>query len=100
MTGKLIDGHFTADQAREVLLSLIGFKMKFHEFEIFKSHENQDIDVDGHRDRIQELKELREQVIIHLSLANAADMLMKITCEIDIELLISTNQDRDVGSLT
>jgi hypothetical protein len=99
MTGKLIDGEFTADQARELLLALIGFKIKFHEFEIFKSHEFRDIDIESHGERIRELKELKEQVVIHLSLANATDMLMKINCEIDIELLISNNRQRNVDSL-
>ena len=98
MNGKLINGQFTADQARELLLSLIGFKIKFHEFEIFKSHESQDIDVEIHKVRIQELRELKEQVVIHLSLANATDMLMKINCEIDIELLIPNSQKRNVDS--
>jgi hypothetical protein len=95
MNAKLIDGKYTAKQGRDVLLSLIGFKLKFHELEVCQNIESGIFDNEEHFKRIEELQQLREHVLVNHGIASAADMMLRITCKLDIELLFPSPSNND-----
>ncbi|MBK0383455.1 hypothetical protein I5M32_10830 [Pedobacter sp. SD-b] len=63
---KLIDGVFNAVDAKEILLTLIDKKIKFHELKSF-SNEIKAGSTDGESlERVEELKKTRDHIILFL----------------------------------
>ena len=81
----LVDGHFTHQQAREVLLSLFQAKIHFHEMENFSSQRRF-----GHEDpmavkRIPDLKKNMKSILDLVSQAAKGNKKMIVTSVIKIE---------------
>lgn len=53
---KLIEGEFTDDDAREVLLGLLAYKLRFHDLKNFSHMERQGTEHTASVKRMQELK--------------------------------------------
>lgn len=85
---KLIDSTYTAEDAREVMLSLVNDKIKFLNLKVFSLKEmNRNIDTSHQENRIRQLK--KEFIKLHESLESAleegADI--AIDCEVKFRVL-------------
>jgi hypothetical protein len=83
-TFKLIDGSFTQAEAREILLSLISAKLKFHTLKKFSDLERFGQDTMQSEKRIKELNDLDKEIRSFLDTAETADCIISITSNIDI----------------
>jgi hypothetical protein len=85
LTINLIDGEFSPEDAKEILIDLINKKIQFHSL---KSHENWErfgqID-DFATSRIKALESARERVISMSKLAFPNDVKLKIKSAIEID---------------
>ncbi len=59
---KLIDGEFSAEEAQKVLLSLVNYKIDFHNLIAFSNHIRFNNDIEGSKKRIEELTKTREEI--------------------------------------
>jgi hypothetical protein len=85
---KLVDGTFTANEAREILLALINKKINFHELKSFQSWEkNHQADLSPFKARISQLEKERKllQRFIELHEENQTDFEVKGELHISIE---------------
>ncbi|CAN5792595.1 hypothetical protein BH11BAC3_BH11BAC3_40230 [soil metagenome] len=68
MTGKkdikFIDGKFSPEDAKEILVNLMNHKIRFHSMKNFSSEERFGKPVEGSQKRIDELKASREKIIL------------------------------------
>jgi len=62
----LIEGTFDSEDAREVLMSLIGRKIEFHHKKNLRYQERKGMAHQGSLDRIEELKKTRDDILAHL----------------------------------
>lgn len=58
----LIDGEFSADEAREILMNLFSEKIRFHEVQILAKQERREFGIERHEERIVALKACRDQI--------------------------------------
>jgi len=82
----LIDGKFQAHDARDILLSLINFKIDYHQVKNFSNKLRTGSDIDADSLRVVQLKNTREQVIRIIEQAAASGQSLKIRSEIVIEI--------------
>jgi len=80
----LIKGEFTKQEARDILLGMINYKINFHELRNFSSSIQQGEQDDSSLKRINELEATRNQMITFFSKLDDSDKL-KITSKIIIE---------------
>jgi hypothetical protein len=80
----LIKGEFTKDEARDILLGMINYKINFHELRNFGSSIQNGQQDDLSLTRIQELEETRNQMLKFFSRLDGSGKL-KITSKIIIE---------------
>ena len=59
---KLIEGKFSPEEAKEVLLELINHKINFHSLKNFSSEERYGKSIKGSNKRIEYLKEAKEKI--------------------------------------
>jgi len=85
----LINGSFSAEDARQVLLSLINHKINFHELNAWSHRERFGEDNAVSVKRVEELSQTREE-IAHL-ISDAAAMGQKLSIKSSIEITL----DRD-----
>lgn len=83
----LVNSIFTSEEAREVLLSLLNFKIEFHQRRSFSR-----LELNGHFDeeserRIGELRELSKQVLRCLEQACADGSRLLVRAKLEIEEL-------------
>ncbi len=83
----LIKGLFTAKEAKEVLLLMIGDKIDFHRKEIFYIKERNNGDTSRHEKRILALKEVQTSIKNIIKNAEEKGLQLKISSDINIELL-------------
>lgn len=69
---RLIDGTFTAEEAREILLNLFNYKINFHELKNFSSWERNGMSHPHSSVRLPELKADRERITAMISEAMAS----------------------------
>lgn len=62
----LIEGTFDSEEAREVLMSLIGRKIEFHHKKNLRYQERKGTVHQSSLDRIEELKKTRNNILAHL----------------------------------
>ncbi len=60
---KLIEGKFSPEDAKEVLLELINHKINFHSLKNFSSEERFGKSIEGSKKRIEYLKKAKEKVV-------------------------------------
>ncbi|MFD2697381.1 hypothetical protein ACFSQ0_05205 [Mesonia sediminis] len=85
---KLVDGTFTANEAREIILALINKKISFHELKSFQSWEkNHQTDLSPFKARIAELEKERKLLkqFIEQNEENHTDFELKGELHISIE---------------
>jgi hypothetical protein len=83
----LVDGKFSAQDAREILLSLINNKIKFHELKNF-SHEVRYSRADNHSVmRIAELKACRESLKDKLKMAVENNTVIRVHSSVVVEFV-------------
>jgi hypothetical protein len=80
----LIKGDFTKDEARDILLGMINYKINFHELRNFGSSIQNGQEDDLSVTRVKELEETRDQMITLFSQMQHTGKL-KITSKIIIE---------------
>lgn len=81
---KLIEGSFTNDEAKEILINIFSEKIKFHQFKNFSSQEREGKDDEIAQQRIPALNQ--ELVNVLEFLAETKDKKLTITSEINISL--------------
>ncbi len=84
-TLSLLKGYFTAEEAREVLVSLLHAKIHFHEMKNFSSQERFGCNDKVATERIQELKESLRRVQELVARAAGSNKKVKVTSMVDIE---------------
>jgi hypothetical protein len=62
----LIEGTFDSEEAREILMSLIGRKIEFHHKKNLRHQERKGVAHQNSLNRIEELKKTRKEILAHL----------------------------------
>jgi|GEM_PF-715906 len=89
----LIEGTFSAEEAQEILMSLLGKKLSFHSKKNLRSFEHSGQEDPEAEERIQELEQIRNEVLELLQSAKEEDFRLEIHSEVEIKLV--NNQDSD-----
>lgn len=87
LTFKLIDGEFSAEEAQKILMSLINYKIDFHNLVAFSNHIRFNGDVNGSKKRIEELTKTREEIAEITKKANLEGYYFAIKSTISLELI-------------
>lgn len=74
----LVKGTFTAEEAREVLMSLISSKLRFHSQKNLNAYETSGQADPQSEERIRELEELRKQVLAELEKAKQDGLMVEL----------------------
>jgi len=82
----LIEGEFSAEEAKEILINAFSAKVKFHEMKNFSTFLRFGKDNETALKRIAELKETIEQIRKVIDEAEANNQQLKITSAINITL--------------
>ena len=82
----LIEGSFTAEEAKEILLNVFSTKINFHEMKNFSSQERFGMEDEIAQMRIPKLKNEIENVLELVSVADLNKNKLVITSEINISL--------------
>ncbi len=84
---KLIEGKFSPEDAKEVLLELINHKINFHSLKNFSSEERFGQTIEGSKKRIEYLKEAKEKIvkIIDKAKHNNSNLRLESTINIFVE---------------
>jgi hypothetical protein len=86
---KLVEGDFSAADAKEILLRLIEQKISFHNLKCF-SHEVRYGSKDEHSlERIEELNKTKEKLILIINQAQIDGNLLSINSSIDVQIIKS-----------
>ena len=85
-TFKLIDGSFTEAEARDILLSLISAKLKFHTLKQFSDQERYGQDTMQSETRIKELNDLDKEIRSYLDNTKTTDVIINISSHIEIQV--------------
>lgn len=83
----LLDGHFTADEAKEVLMSIFHAKIHFHELKNFSSRERFGCDDKVAMERIPELKKSMQRIQDLVSQATENNMDVLVTSVVKVEFV-------------
>ncbi|WP_457271838.1 hypothetical protein [Pedobacter sp. UYEF25] len=85
---KLIEGVFSAKEAKEILLTLIGEKIKFHELKSFSDEVKIGRKNQGSLSKIEELKTTRFNLVAFLKGSEISDENFLVHAFIEIEKVI------------
>jgi hypothetical protein len=81
---KFIEGKFSPDDAKEILIDLINYKIHFHSLKNFSYEECFGKPVEGSQKRIEELKATREKIILLIQQAIDNNTNLRIESSIHI----------------
>ncbi|MGY5848578.1 hypothetical protein ACW6QP_14305 [Salegentibacter sp. HM20] len=81
---KLIDGKFSANEAKEILLNMISSKIQFHTIKDFSSEIRTGEPENNSQKRMKELGETRERIITLLDDAQKNNLVVEIQSTINI----------------
>jgi|688.fasta_scaffold750258_2 hypothetical protein len=84
---KLIDGEFSADEAKTILMSLINNKIDFHNLFTFSNHIRFNKDPEASKKRIEELMKSREDIIELTKVAQLEGYSFQMKSTVEIELV-------------
>ncbi len=59
----LVNGEFSSEEAKEILLNIIQEKIRFHDVQILRKKERHEPDFDRHLQRVHELKKSRDGIL-------------------------------------
>lgn len=82
---KLIDGKFTAHEAREILLDMINKKIQFHQLKNFSSEERFGKSLPSSLKRIKELEKDKVDVLNKIEIAMLGQYELRIQASIVVE---------------
>lgn len=84
---KLIDGIFSAEEARNILTALFNYKIDYHNKEDFSNHIRFNKDISHSKKRIQELTEAKKNIkeMLENSKANPKNLVIKSNISISFE---------------
>lgn len=85
-TAKLIQGNFSPNEAREILLNMVDSKINFHKIKSLSSLVRSNQPNKESEQRIKELKEAREQILGLISTAKEQDSTLRIDSTINVSL--------------
>lgn len=83
---ELVKGQFTAEEAREVLMNLINSKLSYHNKKNLRSIERSGQVDQNSKKRIEELKEMRQNIVQLVKKAEERGVKMNIHSEVKVEL--------------
>lgn len=83
----LIDDEFTSDEAKEILLKMISFKINFYNIKNWSSHERFGCDDDVAQKRLSALKKESEILQSVFTDAKIKDVKLSVKSEINISLV-------------
>jgi hypothetical protein len=86
-TIKLIDTEFSVEDAREVILSLIHHKIKYHQMELFSSEERFGEPNQHSIDRLEELNKSSKEVMRWVELNKQQLKKVKVKSSITLEII-------------
>jgi len=84
---KLVNGVFSAEEAKTVLMTLITNKINFHSLNSFSDYVRFNEDIDKSKKRISELTTTREEILKLMEEAEKNGMKLNIKSNISIELI-------------
>lgn len=84
---QLIEGTFNSIEAADVLLSLVTYKIKFHNLQLLGLDENNGVSKEQSEKRIAELKEAKNRITQLIMEARNSGTLLEINSNINIKLL-------------
>ena len=86
---ELIKGIFASEEARDILLTMINDKIRFHDLQIFKKTERNEMDdLQRHHDRIEELKAQRNELQLWLETMSALNYELEIHGVVNIKPVV------------
>lgn len=83
----IIQGTFMPGDASRILLGIINDKINYHNLEILSIQERFNGDVSHSVKRIEELKEIREELRKVLAIAVDNEMEVRVNCTLNLELV-------------
>lgn len=83
-TLKLINNQFTPEEAKELLLTLINDKIRFHSTKNFSSEIRTGVSENQSRQRIKELEEAKKQIIELVQKAEEMNLVLDVESSINI----------------
>ena len=83
---RLIDGEYTIEEAREILVNLYSNKIKFHDLKIFNSMIRFGKEDTHSKKRIAELKQNLQEITEYLNSLETNNQTISIKSNIEIEL--------------
>lgn len=83
-TIKFIDGKFSPEEAKELIVDLINHKIHFHSMKNFSSEERFGKPVEGSQKRKEQLKASREEIVLLLQQAVDNNTNLRIKSSINI----------------
>ena len=81
---KLIEGKFSPEDAKEILLELINHKINFHTLKNFSSEERFGQSIEGSKKRIEYLKEAKEKIVEIIDKAKLDNSSLRLESSINI----------------
>jgi len=82
---KLMEGAFTKESAKTLLVELLSYKIRYHQLKKFSDDERFGTDIDHSEKRMHELMEAREELVQWLDSLNGSAV--SINCDIQIRSL-------------
>lgn len=81
---KFIEGKFSPEEAKEILVDLLNHKIRFHSLKNFSFEERFGKPVEGSQKRIEDLKASREKIILVIQQAKDNNTNLRIESSINI----------------
>ena len=81
---KLIEGKFSPEDAKEILLELINHKINFHKLKNFSSEERFGQSIEGSKKRIEYLKKAKQKIVKIIDKANDNNNNLRLESSIEI----------------
>lgn len=97
---KLIDSTFTKEEAKQVLLSLVNYKIQFHSHKVFSNDERFGLDDKFSKSRIVELEGIRNQLLSYFNNLGDKELTMKVDSFVNMTIIEEVvNEDEKVDSI-
>lgn len=96
---KLIDSTFTNEEAKQVLLSLVNYKIQFHSQKVFSNDERFGMDDKYSKQRIVELEEIRDNLLDYFNNLGDKQLTMKVDSVVNMTIQEEVTEGEKVASL-
>ena len=96
---KLIDSSFTNEEAKQVLLSLVNYKIQFHSHKVFSNDERFGLDDTFSKTRIVELEEIRDNLLDYFNELGDKELTMKVDSVVKMSIGEVVNEGEKVDTI-